>query len=447
MSAAASWTGRRQSAGRSDRASPPTLFRDSVLVVGASLTARATFIWFKGPGSYSADLAAWRDAGELLAAGRNPYLITSFFSWPPVWIQIVFLLQRIGRYLGVSLISIIPIFLIATESVLIVVLLWLLRDLGYRRRRALVLLGIALNPICVILVCQHGNFDVLVGLLVLLCVGWLIRFERSHVSDDWLFACFWLGLGIALKSVPVLLLPLLLSSSRRLTPRVRCLGAVLALGPTIYGLGILHVFGAANVRTQILGYRSVSGWFGVTGWFHLIGRDSWIGPYAGVFTSVMLVLGIVLAAAAYLDRIATPERLVASAGLALVLVPALGPGYGPQYFYWFWPVLLVAYALGSARFHRWALGFGLVAVATYIIEYAFAPVLGAFLAMRFPATRNVLFGDRPGTYRMFTLVGTPLWMAYLGLLVGLAGQFGESASLPRRSPLMRSPSGNPEGGQ
>ena len=302
----------------------------------------------------------------MLAAGRNPYLLTTFFSWPPVWIQIVFVLERIGSYLGVSLIWIIPIFLIATESVLIVALLRLLRDLGYGRRRALVLFGIALNPVCVILVCQHGNFDVLVGLLVLLCVGCLVRFERFHVSDDWLFACFWLGLGIALKSVPVLLLPLLLSGSRRLTPRVRCLGAVLALGPTIYGLGVLHVLHAAHVRTQILGYRSVSGWFGVTGWLHLIGLDSWIGPYSGVFMSVIVALSVVLAAAAYLDRIATPERLVASASFMLVLVPALGPGYGTQYFYWFWPVLLVAYALGSASFRRWVLGFGLVAAATYI---------------------------------------------------------------------------------
>ncbi len=431
MSTAANSTSRRESTGGTDQARPPTLLRDSLLVVGASLAVRAAFIWFKGPESYSADLAAWQKAGELLAAGRNPYLLTTFFSWPPVWIQIVFVLQRIGSYLGVSLIWIIPIFLIATESALIVALLWLLRDLGYRRRRALVLVGIALNPVCVVLVCQHGNFDVLVGLLVLLCVGWLIRFERFHMSEDWLFACFWLGLGIALKSVPVLLLPLLLSGIRRLTLRARCLGAVLALGPTIYGLGLLHVLRAANVRTQILGYRSVSGWFGVTGWLHLIGRDSWIDSYAGAFTSVIAALSIVLAAAAYLDRIATPERLVASASLMLVLVPALGPGYGPQYFYWFLPVLLVAYALGSASFRSWALGFGLVAAATYVVEYALAPVLGAFLAMRFPATKNFLF--RPGAFRMFTVVGTPLWLAYLGLLIALARQFGESASLPRRS--------------
>ena len=78
-----------------------------------------------------------------------------------------------------------------------------------------------------------------------------------------------------------------------------------------------------------------------------------------------------------------------------------------------------------------------MAVATYIIEYALAPVLGAFLAMRFPATRNFLF--RPGSYRMFTVVGTPLWLAYLGLLVGLAGQFGASAFLPRRSDVSGSP--------
>jgi hypothetical protein len=42
------------------------------------------------------------DAGSA-GRGRNPYLLTPFFS-APAWIQIVFLLQRIGSYLGVSLI-------------------------------------------------------------------------------------------------------------------------------------------------------------------------------------------------------------------------------------------------------------------------------------------------------------------------------------------------------
>jgi hypothetical protein len=430
MSAAGEYTQRSQGTRRSNRASPGTLLRDSVLVIGASLAARAAFIWFKGAGAVSFDLGVWRTTGALLAAGRNPYLVTQFFVWPPLWVQILFVLQHIGDYLGVSLNWIIPIFLIATESVLIVVLLWLLRDLGYERRRLLMLFGIALNPVCIILVCQHGNFDVLVGLLVLLFVGWLIRFEKSHLSEDWLLACCWLGLGIALKSIPVLLLPMLLSGSRRLAPRVRFLGAVLSLGPTVYGLGLLHVFRAANVRTQILGYRSLPGWFGVTGWFHRIVRDSWVGAYSGLFTSMILVLGIALAAAAYRDKIATPERLVACASLLLVLVIALGPGYGPQYFYWFWPVLLGSFALGSAEFRRLVLGFGLVAAATYTIEYAFAPVLGAFLAMRFPATENFLFGDEPDYLRVFTLLRTPLWLAYLGLLVGLARQLLESGSSP-----------------
>ena len=167
-----------------------------------------------------------------------------------------------------------------------------------------------------------------------------------------------------------------------------------------------------------------------------MGRDAWILFYGVAFTSVIVALSIGLAAAGYLDRIATPERLVASATLMLVLIPALGQGYGPQYFYWFWPVLLVSYALGSGGFRRVVLGFGLVAAATYIIEYAFAPVLGAFLVMRFPATRNFLF--RPGSFRMFTVVGTPLWLAYLGLLAALAWQFG-LASLPRRSAVSGSP--------
>jgi len=420
MSAAAGPNRQKAIARHRDPECSGTLVRDSVLVIGTSLAARAAFIWFKGPDSISFDLNAWREAAGVLAAGRNPYLLTPFFSWPPVWIQILFVLQRIGHLLGVPLIWMIPIFLIAMESVLIVVLLAFLRELGFGRRRELTILGIALNPVCIILVCQHGNFDVLVGLLVLLGVGRLIRFEQSHLGEDWLLACCWLGLGIALKSIPVLLLPLLASGSRRLNARTLFLGSVLSLGPTLYGLSILQVFRAANVRTQILGYRSVSGWFGVTGWFHRMGRDSWIAGYSALFTSLILTLCVVLTVAAYRDRIATPVRLVATACVQLVLVIALGPGYGPQYFYWFWPILLLAFALGSPPFRRLVVAFGIVAGATYMVEYAFSPALGAFLAMRFPSTKNLVFGEGPEVARVFTLLSTPLWLAYLGLSAALA---------------------------
>ena len=412
--------------------------RDAV-PVAISVAARAAFIAFKGFDSYSVDLAAWAHVGNLMAQRQNPYLASpKFLLWPPVWVQILFVLERVSRFLGVSLFRTVPIFLIAVETVLMIVLLRLLRELGYPqpKARTLVLVGIALNPVCIILVCQHGNFDVLVALCILLGVGWLIRFQSSGASEDWLLACAALGAGVALKTAPVLLLPLLLAGVRRLSWRARFLGAGLAIGPTAYGLGVMYVLRAGSVG-GILNYRSVSGWFGATGWLHRIGRSEWDAAYGHLSTLAFAVAGLLIAFLAYRGRLAAPARMVASAALLLAAVPGLGPGYGAQYFYWFWPLLLVTFALGPPRMRRLVAVFGAVAVPTYLVEYAFAPFLGAFLAMRFPATRGLVFGADTPDFGMFTLVRTPLWLCYLALLWGLA------ARDPGDSELRVGPAGRP----
>ena len=93
---------------------------------------------------------------------------------------------------------------------------------------------------------------------------------------------------------------------------------------------------------------------------------------------------------------------------------------GPQYFYWFWPVLLAAFATGSNALRRLIVGFGVIAALTYLVEYALSGMLGAFLAPRFPSTLDAILESCPRCFRVFTLVGTPLWLGYLALLWGLA---------------------------
>jgi len=393
---------------------------DAAAVVGASLVVRAAFLWFKGPHAFSSDLGAWLEVGWRMAEGRNPYLATPYFVWPPVWVQILYAIQRLARLTGIRPEFLITGLLVAVECVVIVVLLAMLRRLGCRGGYGIVLAGIALNPVCAILVCQHGNFDVLVALLALLAIGALERFQLSEQPADWLLACFWLGLAIALKSVPVVLAPLLLAGARRLRAGVLAFGAALTAGPAAYGLGVLASLHAGDVHA-ILRYRSLPGWFGATGWLRRIGRDAWIGPYSAAAQILLLALAVALGILAWRGRLGDARRLFAAAALSLAAVPAIGPGYGPQYFYWFWPFLLLAWALGAPPLRRWIAVFGAVAAATYLFEYAFAGFLGGFLGMRFPATRDLFFGGDPaGAGGLFTLVRTPLWLAYLAVVWSLA---------------------------
>jgi hypothetical protein len=406
-------------------------------VLAASLAFRALFVWFKGPHAYSSDLGAWLEVGWRIGEGKNPYVATQYFVWAPVWVQVLYVLQRVGARLGVPLEYVITGFLVAVECALIFALAALLRRLGCVRVRAVLLVGIAFNPVCAILVCQHGNFDVIVGLLAVLAVSGLVRFQQTADASDWLLACFWIGLAIAFKSVPVLLAPVLLAGTRGLPKRVIGFGAALVAGPTAYGLGMLQALRAGDVHA-ILAYRSIPGWFGATGWLHRLGRDAWMAAYSHASQLALLLIAAGVGVAARTDRLASPRRLVAAAALTLTAVPAIGPGYGPQYFYWFWPLLLGAWAAGGARLRRWIAVFGAVAAATYLVEYGFAGFLGGFLAMRFPATRDLVFGVGPDAVRVFTLVRTPLWLAYLALTLALAREaFGFTAPAAREGETLR----------
>ena len=101
-------------------------------------------------------------------------------------------------------------YLVLIEAVLVVTIYLTLASYGAGRaavRRAL-LVGIALNPVAIILVCQHGNSDVQVGLLVTLAVAALGAHHRSRDIAAWLGGCLFLGLGVLAKTVPLVLAPL-----------------------------------------------------------------------------------------------------------------------------------------------------------------------------------------------------------------------------------------------
>ncbi len=99
-----------------------------------------------------------------------------------------------------------------------------------------------------------------------------------------------------------------------------------------------------------------------------------------------------------------------------MLVVAFGPGYGPQYSYWFLPALVATYVLLDDAW-RWLLRIAyLVAGLTYIFEYGFIPWLGAWVPAAFGSSdwmTNV--ADFLIPYRL-VLVNLPLFAAYLFVL-------------------------------
>jgi hypothetical protein len=390
--------------------------RDLAVVLGASWLARGAFVAVVGD-AHSVDVDYWGLALDTLDAGRNPYE-TGVLNWPPLWLVVIVAVDTVSEHVGISFLSALRVFLVLVESALVVALYLTLVSVGARRdavRRAL-LAGIALNPIAILLVCQHGNSDVLVGLLVTLAVAALVGHRRSRDVALWLGASLLLGLGVLAKTVPLVLAPLLAPGARLASPAGKALGAVLVVGPAVLGMSVILVLAPGAVIEHVLGYRSTRGFFGVAGMAYETSTDT------QSIHGRLFAIGILVALALLWRRLARMEPLPADelfllTALVLMIVIAFGSGYGPQYAYWVLPALVATYVLlddGWRTVLRFAYA---VAAITYVVEYAFVPWLGAYAAAVSPSSEWVAdmsdFLDVPYRLVLFTL---PLFIAYLVLI-------------------------------
>src|SRR5262245_30781433 len=145
-------------------------------VVITALLVRIAYICILPSRALSVDLYSWLSVASRLDKGENPYQSTAALNWPPLWMEILFVLNRVGERLHISLTLLIQTFLMVVEIGVILVLFRILIQLGQGDKALrLLMIGIALNPICVLQVCQHCNFDVLVAL-------WILGFLSALIS-------------------------------------------------------------------------------------------------------------------------------------------------------------------------------------------------------------------------------------------------------------------------
>jgi len=381
--------------------------------VAVALVARVVFLLLMPPSAMSEDMVHWNEVASVLESGGNPYNLTPHLNWPPLWMQLVFLLSKLSSWTALPLHRCVQGFLILVDCLVVAAACRLCARLGREQGVGrIVIAGLSLNPIAVLLTCQHGNFDALVGLLVLLFNLALLAHARNDEAGDWLWACLFLGLGALTKTVTLALVPLLLTGARRMPWRHRLLGFVLCIGPAALGMSVLYVLGPREVTEHVLSYRSYGGWFGFTG---LLGAAS---PLY-VRLSPVLVLAALVLAGRFVWRTPRlePRQQVLLCALCLLVLPALGPGYAPQYIDWFLPLLVCSYAVeDGSSWRRLLLACYAVAAATYLFEYAFFESHGSFLVRLHPTRELLDFSLRWSAELPQALVRLPLFLCYLVLL-------------------------------
>jgi hypothetical protein len=387
----------------------------------ASFVIRGLYI-FLLPKCFSFDMNSWIQVGDLLLAGQNPYQATECLNWPPMWMQLIYLFEQISRTLHVPFYDVVRVFLILVET-LVAALLYvaIVRFAREERARRLLILGIALNPISILQVCQHGNFDMLVGFWILLAVYMLLRFQEQHEPQFWLAACFALGLGAATKTIPLCLAPLLLLSARKLKTLEQFLGLAFLLVPVILGLSIIYVLCPGDIHKKVFEYRSTGGTFGFSGLFNYLGLPRLTARWSRVFEITYGLGWMSTGLWLFFKDTLKPQALVSLALVLLIAISALGPGYGMQYICWFLPLLLLQYELSDRPVRIFLLGFYLVTAVVYLIDYAFnSYAYGAFVLVFSQNQSLVDFGARIATKTGEFLLCLPLWLIYL-IFVGYFG--------------------------
>jgi hypothetical protein len=396
---------------------PPAAL-DLLVVVGSAWIVRAALIAVWPASAHSDDLDSWMQVAQQLRSGANPYITTSIVKWPPFALIVVWSIDHLATWLGVSFFTVMRATLVAAEGAIAVVLYFLMaRFVPAREVRRILLVGISFNPIAILFSVQHENIDVFVGLFVVLALWALVTAERTRDAAGWLAGSLAIGLGAFVKTVPLVLLPLIAPGLRTASRLGRVLAIALYLGPIVLSLSIVFVFGPRAVVDNVLGYQSIRGYFGITGLLRIAHLDEIGRAYQRAF-GVVLVVFVALLFRALWKRGLDARRTILLAALVLAAIPALGPGYAPQYAYWFLPALVATYPLFDDGWRRIVLACYVVAGATYVVEYALFESLGGYLVAFLGDSGWVhRLSERISTPGAQTVVRLPLFAAFLVVLV------------------------------
>ena len=380
-------------------------------IVALAIIVRVFFIALTPAAAVSTDLSMnWTAVARTLGEGQNPYNATDYLNWPPLWMQLIYFLHRVAELGGLPWFRTVQLFTAALDVAgLTIALTSLVED--EREIRAL-LYAWALNPSAVLIACQHCNIDGLVVIWCVLVVASLIQFGRSRSAIDWLLACLFLGLGILTKTVPLVLAPLLVGGARVLDTKTRMLGSVLILGPAALGISIIYVLGPEHISAKVIGYKSAAGWYGITGLLHWRGAQRLVPQYARIFQGLLVFVASWLAALAWRGRL-TRIELILAAGYLLLIVPTLGPGYGPQYVAWSLPFLALALPSVSGATRTVLVAQLVITAGTLIIEYGLFPSHGALWLQLSSSARLAAWSAAGSSQPGQTAIRIPLFVVSL----------------------------------
>jgi hypothetical protein len=229
------------------------------LVVGVALGLRLLALALSD--REVADVLRYRKvADHVLDVSWNPYTAPRLYPYPPVWVWVEAAAGRLARDTGLSFAVLVKLPVAAADAGIVA---WL-AGWGARRGRGLRPAWVyALHPVSLLVSGVHGQFDAIALLLVLLAVS--CRDEGRRTAG-----ALALSAAVAVKSFPVLLVPVFLAQAGERRERLR--DASLVLGPVLLLLAPYAIADPGALRRELFGYGGVADF----GWIALSRGARWL---------------------------------------------------------------------------------------------------------------------------------------------------------------------------
>jgi hypothetical protein len=370
---------------------------------------------------FGCDIKDWRFVALWLLDGENPYTNAKYrlLNWPPMWMEILYGTAKVCVYFKCHIFTGIRLFLTACDVILMGSVYALLHLFDRPNTKAL-LFGFCLNPFLILLTIQQGNFDVIPAACIVWFIYFLIRFRREQLVIDWLLAAACLGLGGFAKTFPLVLLPLLVIESRKISWKARFLGAALALGPIVLSLLPLYVLYPEDILDGVIHYRGTAGPMGMSGLIQLFYGLPAVARYSPYFTDGLIAAMGLVTSIFWFRPLKNDLQIVLLASVILLGISVFGSGYCPQYWMWVWPLGLLVYANSSAGFRRVLLICAVIVVLTNILIFAYNTDNGSFMPIAFPGPFNERLRDWFLLARNNVLVCLPMTVAAFVMWAGMA---------------------------
>jgi hypothetical protein len=357
------------------------------------------------------DLTSYDQQAYAVTHGLNVYDYTARYPYPPVWIWIVDAVARLAPLVGIP-------FHVAIKlpaSLADVAVAALLFEY-VRARRGWVLFALlpaalyALNPIPALISAAHGQFD---GLPVFFT---LLAFHLRDRDRRWSLALSALSLGvaIALKAYPALLVPFLALTAPP-GRKVTTLGLTAAPLAVATGIYVLAAGYSPAMVTHVLGYLSTTS----MGW-RLLTQGAGI-PAALIIAAWITSDLLVMVFATLVPWLLFGRRAVLGVAATFALFLTIAPQASVQYLLWGLPffclmttfgtviysavgtlMLVVFYATSEPLALPWSLSSATVDALQRGYTYAVALVIAASAMMLVIALFKNQLANRASTFTSMT---------------------------------------------